>query len=723
MSYNNFKALKDAVWLERESNKKKPKHNEWTSETYKGVGFNKLRPNGHYSIRLDGMVCIDFDDRAIYDKFKSALGNTFRAFTKRGVHVYYSVEEATSAEFHPKGKTSQILMFGRQGEISWSKSHSRVAPGTDEQIEIKAGSGIYEHRTYRVDDPDAPLVKIEDMFKNDDFNKFWDAAVAEFMEKFNRNDGGVSSGIYVAGDIPKDITEMLEKMEEGDRNTTLFGISGIITGSQRRGNFNEIAKAINKHPKVVEYNKEHPEATWMHLFEREKKKRAEDEMEPKWVNKFAFQKSKDSYKLMDKDTGDDAYPCLSEGGHPKLRRLIMLGAIPEVSGEMADYTSGRLLVREDGLYRNTYDYIDYKKGLEDPKEQKKWTDAFRELLEMKIRDSAQRDYLLAWIRTLMLYPGRKIGVMPILITSGKESGKSLFLSIVRAVVGEHNSSDINMANFRGDRQFNISIVGKRLCVLDEAAREYGRDVEAIIKGVITNPKQSFNDKYKSIKPSFTSNTCFIGSSNSLNCVADPHDSRWFFAHWTDKKEDALDWLKEYGFYATDHDWEETEDKVKFIMAVRKYICDLDYPPVTRATPKPESATQHNAVNASVKGWQLHLRENDSEILEALVDERHPTRKTSGQVWGVIKEKLGEILKDPRSIKIPNSFQDPDNLRFIEEWVEDYNAGREPGEREYVFERVVKSGKKRSYRYVFKQLPLVGVPLDEKVSDSPLTFNM
>jgi phage/plasmid-associated DNA primase len=122
---------------------------------------------------------------------------------------------------------------------------------------------------------------------------------------------------------------------------------------------------------------------------------------------------------------------------------------------------------------------------------------FRGLIKVLCNnDDLVRDYLEAWIAQMIQFPAIK-SICPTLI-SNQGAGKGTLMALLAAMIGETKYFETTEPSRDVWGHFNGRMADSFLINLDELSRKESMECEGKIKGLITNPRLTINEK--GVKP-------------------------------------------------------------------------------------------------------------------------------------------------------------------------------------------------------------------------------
>lgn len=120
-------------------------------------------------------------------------------------------------------------------------------------------------------------------------------------------------------------------------------------------------------------------------------------------------------------------------------------------------------------------------------------ETFRHLIKVLCNnDDTVRDYLEAWIGQMLQFPAIK-SICPTLI-SKQGAGKGTLMALLAAMIGENKYFETTCPSRDVWGHFNGRMAKNFLTNLDELSRKESLDCEGKIKGLITNPRLTINEK-------------------------------------------------------------------------------------------------------------------------------------------------------------------------------------------------------------------------------------
>jgi hypothetical protein len=139
-------------------------------------------------------------------------------------------------------------------------------------------------------------------------------------------------------------------------------------------------------------------------------------------------------------------------------------------------------------------------------------------------DPAAIAFVLNYMAHLVQHPDVKIQ-SALLFIGDPGTGKSILADVFMEMVGRQNSKTINASDFTSD--FNGSVDGALLTVVDELVNDKSRATAARIKSVITNPTVRVNEKNLPTYECRNRNHLVLLSNDHDAATVDMEDRRFF----------------------------------------------------------------------------------------------------------------------------------------------------------------------------------------------------
>lgn len=255
-----------------------------------------------------------------------------------------------------------------------------------------------------------------------------------------------------------------------------------------------------------------------------------------------------------------------------------------------------------------------------------------------LRDQA---ILLAYMAAVVQFPGRKFNWAP-LIQGTKGNGKSLLCDILAYCVGNRFTARPDPEDI--SNKFNAWIVGKALVIIDEAYVADRRDMENVLKRLITGKRLAIQGKGKD---QFTGDNRanFVLNTNWKNAVRVDDDERRYAIFFTDQQSKAD--LERSGmggnYFPRFAAWLEADGYAIINSYLRSYRIPDELNPATLCHRAPITSSTRAAVS-------LGAGVIEQEVLEAIAQDR----PGFAGGWGD-SLALDALLEDNRwSAKIPRS---------------------------------------------------------------------
>jgi hypothetical protein len=138
------------------------------------------------------------------------------------------------------------------------------------------------------------------------------------------------------------------------------------------------------------------------------------------------------------------------------------------------------------------------------------------------------EYVMNWFAWILQRPERKVGVM-ICVKSRQGTGKGIVVSVMKSIMnGErYNGPMSQLSNTDSVIKWSDGIEGKCLINFDEAFWGGSKELEGVVKNLVTEPHQQIRKKNE--KPySIRNTTAFLVTTNNEHFVGMTYDDRRYF---------------------------------------------------------------------------------------------------------------------------------------------------------------------------------------------------